>query len=335
MPTRPRSNESNENNNSAQKKGRFIELHGHNCQEINDLLKGIDEDEKEDIANKFRYRETALQLAVEDNNADVVRCLLTVGADPNKRINVKIYTPLHLAIYNNNLEIVELLLAGSADSMLGVLIDGRVYSPFYTACEKGNMSIINKLIEDDEILESINDPIQDDPYITPLVIAILEGHKDLVTLLKKNGAELTPKKPFTKDDIQDMLSSAAHGKKFKRVKMLLDDFDYIKEQLNLDFDFDVNYYSDDNYSTLYNAVTAPDNLEIVEYLIGKGAALDPKAYKSKSNVKAKTEFQRLMENGIYTEYRRFLEPIETPVRRSVYNNNTRRRKAGKRKTRKH
>ena len=331
MATRPRENNSNENETS--KRTRFIELHGHTCQEINDLLKGIDEDEKKNILNKFRDRMTALQYAVQDNNTAVVRCLLELGADPDKRVNVKALTPLHLAIANNNVEIVELLLAASADRTLGILNNGRVYTPFFTACEKGNISIISNLLEDDEILESINEPIQDDPYITPFVIAILEGHKPVVEILKDNGAEFEPKKPYTKDDLQEFLTVAAHGKQLNRVKMLLDDFNYVKQEFNLDFDFDVNYYSDKNYSTLYNAATSPDNLDVVKYLLSKGAVLDPKAYKSKSNVKAKTEFERLMENGIYTEYRRFLEPINTPPRRSVYNNNTRKQRHMK-KTRK-
>lgn len=334
MPTRPRSNnESNENNESS-KRARHIELHGLSCQEIGDVLKGVSDREKEYIANKFRVRMTALQLAVQDNNTATVRCLLSAGANPDKRINVKVLTPLHLAIANNNVDIVDLLLEASADLTLGVLIDGRVFTPLYTACEKGNISIISKLIEDDEILESINDPIQDDPYITPLVTAILEGHKTVVELLKGNGAEFEPKKPYTKDDLQEFLAVAAHGKQLNRVKMILDDFDYIKQEFKLDFDFDVNYYSDGNYSTLYNAVTAPDNLDIVKYLLSKGATLDPKAYKSKSNVNSKTEFQRLMENGIYTEYRRFLEPVETPPRKSIYNNNTRKmRKSARKNTR--
>ena len=330
MPVRPRENNSNENNENS-KRGRYIELHGLSCQEIGDVLKGLNEREKENIANKFRGRMTALQAAVQDNNTEIVRCLLNIGANPDKRINVKVLTPLHLAIANNNVDIVELLLAASADRTLGVLIDGRVFTPLYTACEKGNISIVSNLLEDDEILESINEPIQDIPYITPLVTAVLEGHKTVVNFLKDNGAEFEPEKPYTKDDIQEFLAVSAHGKQLNRVKMILDDFDYIKQEFKLDFDFDVNYYSDNNYSTLYNAVTAPENLDIVKYVLSKGAELDPKAYKSKSNVIAKTEFQRLMENGIYTEYRRFLEPINTPPRRSVYNNNT--RKQRHRKTR--
>lgn len=339
MATRPRNSNENTNANANSntssiqyKRAKAIELHGHNCQEINDLLKGIDEDEKKNILNKFRDRMTALQVAVQDNNTDVIRCLLELGANPDKRFNVKIPTPLQYAVSLSNVEAVELLLAASADRTLGMLFEGRVYTPLYTACEKGNFSIVSNLMDDNEILESINDPIQDDPYITPFVTAVLHGHKRIAEFLKDNGAEFEPKQPYTKEDLQEFLGVAVQAKQLNRVKLILDDFEYLKNELKLDFDFDANYYSDTNYSTLYTAVSVPNNVDVVKYLLSKGATFDPNAYKIKNNITAKTEFQRLMENGMYTEYRRFLEPVETPPRRSVLNNTRKQRHM--RKTRK-
>ena len=324
---RPNSNNSNSNANPS-KRGKAIELHGLTCQEINDSLKGLSPPEIKKIVNKFPDRttteysyKTALQVAVLDNNKAVVECLLELGADPDKRFDVKTYTPIHLAVLNNNIEIVNLLLP-KADIELGILHNDRVFSPIYTASEKGFIEIIHKLAEEKRV-DNINEPLQDKPYMTPLTIAVLEGHKKVVKLLKRIGAKFEPKQPYTKDEFQEFLITDAYGKRLERIQFLLEDFEYLKEELELDFDVDLNYYSVKDYSVLYNAFSVPDNVEVVEYLLSKGAALDPKPYQGKNEQKAMTEIQRLMEDGIFEEYIRFLVPIETPLRPSLNNNTPR------------
>jgi len=140
---RPNSNNNSNSNANPSKRGKAIDLHGLSCQEINDSLKGLSPPEIKKIVNKFPDRttteysyKTALQVAVLDNNTGVVKCLLELGADPDKRFDVRTYTPIHLAVLNNNIEIVNLLLP-EADIELGILHYERVFSPIYTASERG------------------------------------------------------------------------------------------------------------------------------------------------------------------------------------------------------
>jgi len=333
MPRRPRNSNENENeneNSSNRKRGKAIELHGHSCEEINYLLKGLSTSEKKEILDKFSKGNTALQEAVTDNNTASVKCLLDLGASPNKRINVKAYTALHSAVLGNKLEIVNLLLEAGADPTLGILHNERVFTPLYTAAEKGHFDILDSLLQNDDVVLSINDPLQDDPYMTPLTIAVLEGHKIIVEFLKANGAEFEPKQPYTKDDMQNFLITGINSKDLRRIKFLLEEFDFVKAELHLSFDgIDVNYISDEDYTPLFNACILNNNLEIIEYLRSKGAEL------AEGELAALKEAYKTHGGNIPKAYKYFIEPVTTPPRR-IYNNNTRNRKQrrGKRKTRK-
>jgi uncharacterized protein len=53
---------------------------------------------------------------------DMIRLLLTFGADPNQR-GINDYTPLHMAVSERNLSAVQILLDAGADSFLKTRID--------------------------------------------------------------------------------------------------------------------------------------------------------------------------------------------------------------------
>jgi len=330
MPIRPRNSNENTGSNRKYKRGKAIELHGRSCEEMNDLLKGLSQSEKNEILDKFSeddFNKTALQAAVADNNTASVKCLLDLGADPNKRINVKAYTALHSAVLGNKLEIVNLLLEAGADPTLGILHNERVFPPLYTAAEKGHFDILDSLLQNDDVVLTINDPLQDDPYMTPLTIAVLEGHKIIVEFLKENGAEFEPKQPYTKDDMQTFLLSGINSKNLRRIKFLLEEFDFVKAELHLTFDsIDVNHVSDEDYTPLFNASIIKKNLEIVEYLRSKGAEL------AEGELAVLKDAYKRHGGNIPKEYKYFIEPVTTPVRRSILN--TRKQRRGKRKTRK-
>jgi len=54
--------------------------------------------------------------------ADIIKLLLSFGADPNQR-GINDYTPLHMAVGEQNLPAVELLIAAGADPRLRTRID--------------------------------------------------------------------------------------------------------------------------------------------------------------------------------------------------------------------
>jgi len=57
-----------------------------------------------------------------DDVTDIIRLLLSCGADPNQR-GINDYTPLHMAVGERNLAAVELLLEARADPRLRTRID--------------------------------------------------------------------------------------------------------------------------------------------------------------------------------------------------------------------
>jgi len=315
MAARPRDNNSNENSR-IYKMAKKLTLHGLTCREIYDSIKGIDEEQLEIIVDKFRDNKTALELAVQDNNIEVVRCLLKLGADTDKRYNRKTYTCIHVATYNNNFDMVKLLLERGADLTLTTEHYGSNFTTLYTACEKGFTNIALLLLEDEQGREIINNSPQDQtPYITPLSIAILHGHKALVEALKGLGAIISEEK-YTQDEFQKLLLAECTSRSLNNVKMLLDDFDYIKTELQSDIPgLDVNYVTDDDYSPLFNASRALKNLEIIEYLWSKGAVL------ADGELETLEDYYKANGKTIPQAYRQYIEPVQTPLRRSVYNEN--------------
>jgi len=309
MPTRPRNN----NNNNPSKRGRAIELHGLSCQEIEDVLKGLSEDEAEFIANKFRDNMTALQLAVHYDDIKLARCLILYGADPNLRFNNTDYNaPIHQAVSKNNVEMVKFLLNAGADPTLTRIYEDSSYSPLFIASDNGFTSIVVELLKEESVREHINDSLHESgEYLTPLIIAIIQGHKDVVSILKASGAKLRPEHAYTAADFQNLLRIGARSKSLRQVKTLLDDFDYVKAETESSVAaLDVNYFTDEDYSALYNAAVVPDNLEVIQYLLSKGAVL---AEGELSDLK---ESYRSEGKFLSKNYKYFLEPVTTPNRKT-------------------
>ena len=97
------------------------------------------------------------------------------------------------------------------------------------------------------------------------------------------------------------------------VKMLLEQFEYIKRQFNTPVDeIDVNYKSTRFKSGLYYAASVPDNFDMVRYLFGSGARLEPPNGSFKGEYKALQNLYRKEGKDIPESYMRFLKPEETP-----------------------
>ena len=88
--------------------------------DVNELL--ISKNTKEDLFDKkvttIKTSTTVLNLAIEKNNIDIVKFLLSIdGIDVNCRsiitendVNIKSKTALHISVENKNVEIIKLLL---------------------------------------------------------------------------------------------------------------------------------------------------------------------------------------------------------------------------------
>ena len=107
------------------------------------------------------------------------------------------------------------------------------------------------------------------------------------------------------------------------VKMLLEQFEYIKRQFNTPVDeIDVNYKSTKFKSGLYYAASVPDNFDMVRYLFGSGARLEPPNGSFKGEYKELQNLYRKEGKDIPESYMRFLKPEETPYQSNNAPSNT-------------
>ena len=317
---------SNGNNNSSPpppKRGREVFLHGLTCAEINEITKGMDDAEKREVVNKIQMRETALHAAIDIKDSATVKCLLQLGANPNVRGH-SIFTPLHDAVRNGDTATVKVLLEGGAEPSEATGYAGSAFTPLYTASEKGFIDIVRLLLGYRSVKSSINNYISDQAkFATPLYIAIIQGRKDVVTLLEMNGADLKGERKIniTKDGFQKELSRFTYSGVFPVVHTLLTEFEYVKDKLGVEIDGDLNVNAIiDGESVLSNAFVnithhnKDEKHEIIALLLDKGARLDD------------DEFEDI-EYDIPEMYRERLRPVETPPSSPRSNRKTRRAKS--------
>jgi ankyrin repeat protein len=129
--------------------------------------------------NRLGY--TPLLEAVANNHLEMVKHLLTHGADINDQIHM--YTPLILAIRKSHDEIAEYLIAQGAD--LGEICETKGYTPIAYAVEQGNLRLVKKLIEAGVLIDE-----EDSMEHTPLTRAVWMGNLEMVKLLIDLGADI-------------------------------------------------------------------------------------------------------------------------------------------------
>ena len=311
--------------------GSAIELHGISCDHIKQRLEGLNKSQIKEIVDKYpeittkeySYK-TALEVAIENTDVDAVSCLLDYGADPDKTFSNK-STPLYSAVTKGRIDIVKLLMEKGADASIGPKYgdtpDGQYFdTPLTNACKQGRADIVIELLKGDEVRESINTPLFNNlDYNTALTIAILNVNESIVDALRKEGAELLPnEKSYTQEDFQDIFTTACLKKELHMVKMLLEQFEYIKGQFNTSVDeIDVNYKSTHFNSGLYYAASVPDNFDMVRYLYEKAARLEPPNGSYKGEYKALQNLYRKEGKDIPESYMEFLKPEETPYQSNI------------------
>jgi ankyrin repeat protein len=312
MPRRGRNGGAGNNSNGSPpspKRGREVFLHGLNCDDINEITKGMDHAEKREIVNKIQMGETALHLAIDIKDSATVKCLLELGAIPNVRGRRTIFTPLHDAVNNDDIATVKVLLEGGADPIEPTGYGGSAFTPLYTASEKGFTGIVELLLGYRSVKSSINNSVSDEAkFATPLYIAIIQGRKDIVRLLEQNGADLKGerKNNMNKDGFQEELSRFTYSGVYPVVRTFLIEFEYVKDKLGVDIDGDLDVNKIINReSLLSNALVnisdgnKDEKDKIIEFLLSKGARL------------ADGEYEEI-EHEIPEKYKDFLRPVETP-----------------------
>ncbi len=99
-------------------------------------------------------------------------------------------TALHMAVNNNNIEIVKLLLDNGADVNAK---DVEENTPLHIASEKGYTKVVNQLLTNKKSKNKININEKDNDWNTPLHMAANNNKIGIVKLLLDNGADVNAK----------------------------------------------------------------------------------------------------------------------------------------------
>jgi hypothetical protein len=159
--------------------------------------------------------------AVMNNDMEMVTGLLARGVDPNQG-NLIDGAPIHLAVKTNNLDLVRMLLnvGVEADVRTTSISSIRIeHNPVYVAAENGNLKMI-------EILWGFGGNINQrgswngdsfeyfDDTLTPLEVAVRNGHLEIVRYLLEHGAEFSDRtlelaKASANPELLELVSSYA------------------------------------------------------------------------------------------------------------------------------
>lgn len=224
------------------------------------------------------FDETALHHAVRGQLPEVVKFLLTEGANPNSK-SYKQFTPLHYAAALENLEICKILLkfGASVKPNMGLaceplnLVCGKIDRlDFLHSCEYYydvppymdsesififNLEIMKLLLEN-----GANPDSRDQNEPTPFLDACEAGNMEVAQLLLKYGASLK-----AKDYHGKALHHAAIGGSIQMVDFLLE------KGLKIDLK------NESGHTPLMEAaVNVEESVEIIEYLVDRGANIDKK-----------------------------------------------------------
>ncbi|KAJ5800625.1 uncharacterized protein N7518_002693 [Penicillium psychrosexuale] len=153
---------------------------------------------------------TALQYAISRDHLNVVKLLLSCGADANGTGQDNFTSPLSLAAQYGQEDIVRLLLERGVD------IDGQTgwyQTALIAACDKGYLNIVETLLNNNANINA-----ESEIHGTPLAAASEAGHWKIVTFLLEKGA--TPSSQGNEGETA--LASAALQGQEDIVQILLD-----------------------------------------------------------------------------------------------------------------
>jgi ankyrin repeat protein len=162
--------------------------------------------------------ESALGSALRQDKSKglwMVRMLLSGGADPNSIVNDDRQTALLVAIDENNTDLVKMLIAAGADAN-PALRYGVKLTPLQLAVWKGRIEIVNILLENNA---NINAPPFDRYGATALQFAAIGGCVGIAQLLIRQGADVNA--PPAKIGGRTALEGAAEHGRIDMLQLLL------------------------------------------------------------------------------------------------------------------
>ncbi|WP_299213719.1 ankyrin repeat domain-containing protein [uncultured Aquimarina sp.] len=142
---------------------------------------------------------SALNMAIIRNNISLIKILLEAGADINFQ-NTEVFgfgvTPLISAIKENNETIIKLLLNHGADPTISNYFHK---TPLMIAAEENAIEAAKILLENKTPIELGS---RRGVYLeTPLCVAVLKNHTEMVTLLIQKGAKTKPLRKLPRHEI--------------------------------------------------------------------------------------------------------------------------------------
>ncbi|MCP4334372.1 MAG: hypothetical protein GY785_17075 [Gammaproteobacteria bacterium] len=151
---------------------------------------------------------TAIQLAVRDDNLEIMKLLIDNGADVNVGVTRLKIAPLQIAARNGNVGMANLLIVSGANVNQP---DHEGASALHFAVRGGKNDIAELLISNGAEVNA-----KDNEEYTPLHNAAWNGHLETVELLVNNGADIN----LTTYDGRTAYSCAVNSKKTEVAEFL-------------------------------------------------------------------------------------------------------------------
>lgn len=239
------------------------------------------------------HGKTAIQYALQNNNEELFILLLEAGADIN--VPAKGYggsTALQLAAEKSDIDLIKLLLEAGAD-VNAPAAPLRGMTALQAASKMGRRDVVELLLNHGA---DINAPATPKSGMTALQAAAKTGDVDLVRILLEAGGDiLAPATEngatvlesaieYDENDLQNILSGEVEVHEFAResripFEMVQDawhrrDFPFVRVMLGLFAGLDIRSLCDGNALGSAAKRLHDTNIDLVEFLLGTGVAVD-------------------------------------------------------------